>query len=114
MKILAEEEKYLGWNNSKEDGVTQIMEALDGGQMDIVKILLGRKALPDKANSSGRTPLHSAVSSGNLSIVRLLLDGGATPDMQDDFGWTPIQMAKALWNDEIMKLLKKYQNLKPK
>ena len=41
MKILAEEEKCLGWNNSKEDDVTQIMEALDGGQMDIVKILLG-------------------------------------------------------------------------
>lgn len=51
--------------------------AVDGGHLDIAKLLVTNGAEVNKANNDKETPLHRAVKRGHLKVVDLLLENGA-------------------------------------
>jgi ankyrin repeat protein len=80
---------------------TALMGAAHNGNLELVRILLGREA-PVNVSSAGEasvvqlgsvTALHFAVLSGNPDVVKALLDAGARVDLQDVRGMPPLMWA---------------------
>jgi len=67
------------------------------GNVDIVKLLIEKKADVNTKMPSGRhkgaTPLFDAARSGSAEVVRLLLAGGAAVDAPTENGVTPLMVA---------------------
>jgi ankyrin repeat protein len=84
---------------SKHDQTTlyfPLHKAIDGGNLDIVKLLLQNGA------KVGEAHLTSAIKAGNLDIVKLLLQNGASdPSSLPD----ALKQAVDLGNPEIVKIL---------
>ncbi|WP_331429350.1 ankyrin repeat domain-containing protein [Gloeobacter violaceus] len=57
-----------------------LVEAVRGGQQEIVRLLLEAGANPNAADKRGALPLKLAVHLGSEPIVRLLLEHGADPN----------------------------------
>ena len=55
-------------------------------RLEVIKLLLEKKAIIDHKNSNGNYALKSAVSTCDIPIARLLLEGGAKIDMKDHEG----------------------------
>ena len=70
---------------------TALIEAVNRGKKQMVKLLLHAGADPNKGDKRGRTPLLWAV--GNWDVFKVLLDAGAEPDKENDYGYTPLHMA---------------------
>ena len=73
--------------------------------MDIVRLLLERGALIDKAKDNGDTPLIIASEEGHVDTVRLLLEKGASIEEVDNDGDTPLTTARDNGHSEIVHLL---------
>ena len=69
---------------------TPLNLALDGGHIDIVKLLLEKGADVTVPTQNGRTPLSWAAGKGYEAVVRLLLDNGAEPESKDSMDRTPL------------------------
>ena len=102
-------------NNNKIDlnacydaeGYTPLLEAVDSGNVLLVKSLLEHKADPNKMNQAQtRTPLINAISLGNDNIVRILLDYGADPALSDKYN-SPLGYAKKFGRSKIEDMLNK-------
>lgn len=63
--------------NNRSDGSTALHEAVEIGSEEIVKLLLDKKADPNKKNSNHETSLHRAVKLFNQPVINLLLNAGA-------------------------------------
>jgi hypothetical protein len=72
---------------------TALHYAAREGNIEIVRLLLDRRANVNMRSSNGLTPLHLALRYGFLDIARLLIDYGANRDIQDDEGKTPFDLA---------------------
>jgi len=64
-------------------GWTALHYAAAAGDLDIMKLLLGRHAHIDAASPTGTTPLMLAAQEGQEEAVKLLLDEGADAALQD-------------------------------
>lgn len=84
------------------------MCAVEGGHIEIVKLLLSKGA--DVNTKSGRgTALHVAVERGHAEIVRLLLDNGADLSIigspgpaSNSLRGTPLQIAQEKGQNTII------------
>uniref|UniRef100_A0A8C7HEZ9 Ankyrin 2a, neuronal n=1 Tax=Oncorhynchus kisutch TaxID=8019 RepID=A0A8C7HEZ9_ONCKI len=63
------------------------------GSLEVAKLLLQRKAMPDDAGKNGLTPLHVAAHYDNQQVALLLLDKGASPHATAKNGYTPLHIA---------------------
>lgn len=73
--------------------VAPLHSAIAARKLDIVKMLLARKADPGRAGGRGVTPLHEAAISGQIDMAALLIDSGAPINVRDDGGKTPLAYA---------------------
>ena len=83
--------------NRVTDVETPLHQAVEGGNLEIVKFLLSKGAQIDAINSifEGDTPLHQAVISGNTEMTILLLENGANPHQKNNsLGVTPLTLAQ--------------------
>lgn len=63
--------------------------------MEVVELLVSRRANVRARDIDGRTPLHGAIVRGARAcdVARLLLAAGADPNDPDNFGYTPLHIA---------------------
>eukprot|EP00928_Gymnodinium_smaydae_P064987 TRINITY_DN48199_c0_g1_i1.p1 TRINITY_DN48199_c0_g1~~TRINITY_DN48199_c0_g1_i1.p1 ORF type:complete len:481 (-),score=60.28 TRINITY_DN48199_c0_g1_i1:239-1645(-) len=71
------------------DGNTPLSDASCYGELEIVRLLLERRAHPDVQNSQGRTPLWRACYNGHIKVMRALLECGADPSIAAISGGVP-------------------------
>ena len=90
------QKEFLGKNPSvvdvrDRDEETPLHWAVrEGGRVEVIRTLLGKRADANAKNREGDTPLHVAVRSGNGDIINLLLDeGGANPELRNNEGRRP-------------------------
>jgi len=80
-----------GADVNRQNRVSPLMAASDGGHLEIVELLLARGArLNDRADFNGKTALHFAVEKGYLDIAGALLHAGANKEITDVDGFTPL------------------------
>jgi len=97
-------------NRETENGRwSALHEAVRGRYLDVVWLLLSRKAFVNLRDHEGRTPLHIAASAGSLETVSLLLENGAEIDAQDEKDLTPLHCAAKFGNKEVVKLLTQHK-----
>lgn len=84
------------------DGETALMVAAGSGNLELVKLLVARKA---QVNRSGWTPLHYAAGNGHQEIVEYLLEHSAYIDAASENGTTPLMLAARQMKPTIARLL---------
>jgi ankyrin repeat protein len=103
---------------TSDAGLTTLMFAIRGGNVDAVKVLLESGANVE-ARDNWRTyrrdveqhgidmgtPLVHAGAAGRPDVVRVLLDAGADKEATDYWGHTALSIAKQADNAEVVKLL---------
>ena len=85
----------------------QLRAAVQDGDLDKVKALMGAGAEVNTADEDGYTPLLYAVWSGHLNVVQYLVEQGAKVNYVDKFGFTPVQRAKHRGHQDVVEYLKK-------
>jgi len=84
---------------------TALMAATHSGQIEVVKLLVSRKATLDKIDNDGWTALFRACLNGHVNIAQFLLDNGADINKTDCEGWTPLMHAAYDGCENSVKLL---------
>lgn len=90
----AEVSKYLDQgldaNSTGPQGHTILMAASRLGHVDVVRLLLARKANPNRQTPTGDTAVMLASLGGYAPIVKILAEGGAELSRR---GWAPLHYA---------------------
>ncbi len=89
--------------NAKWNSDTPLCVAVDGGQMDIVELLIAKGADVNAGDDS--TPLHMAAWHGSEEIARLLIDKGANIHAESSLGFTPVYFAAICDHKAVIDLL---------
>ncbi|XP_061182633.1 pre-mRNA splicing regulator USH1G-like [Saccostrea echinata] len=63
-------------NSSDEDGMTPTLYAAAFGNLDALRMIVGRSGDPDKCDLQGFTALHHAAKNGHLNTVSFLVNFG--------------------------------------
>ena len=86
-----------------EDDSTPLSMAAKYGHEDVVKLLLGKGADPNKAGRRKWTPLHMAAANryGPIGVSRILMDRGAMVNTADVDGETPLHSAARNGNFKV-------------
>lgn len=87
---------------SGPDGETALMVAAGSGNLELVKLLVARKA---QVNRTGWTPLHYAAANGHKDIVEYLLEHSAYIDAASANGTTPLMLAAREMKPTVARLL---------
>ena len=82
-----------------------IYDAVEDGNIEVVKQHLAAGTDVNSKDKDGWTPLHEAASEGHNKIVELLVAKGADVNAKDDDGETPVD---ATANPETADLLRKH------
>ncbi len=82
-----------------------IYDAVEDGNIEIVKQHLAAGTNVNSKDKDGWTPLHEAASEGHNKIIELLVAKGAVVNAKDDDGETPVDAAA---NPETAELLRKH------
>lgn len=98
--LLESPETNVDIANGKDE--TALMQAALLGDMEVVKLLLARKA---EVNKPGWTPLHYACTAGHLEVVKLLIERSAFIDAQSPNRTTPLMMAARHRHTTIVRYL---------
>jgi len=106
--LLEDIEAYLE-NGGKVDahietGVTLLMRAADGKQLDIINLLLQHGANPNLIDSGGNSALSNASYEGFIEGVEALLEVGASPNDEEGKSWA-LYFAVDKQHVEIVRLL---------
>lgn len=81
-------------NEKDDDDDTPLHLATKDENIEVMKLLLQKRAQLDAKDKNGYTPLHLASSLGHLEVVKCLVEKGARIDVQDDKeGRTPYFLA---------------------
>ncbi len=89
-----------------EGGLTPLHAAVSNGDVDMVDLLLFRKADVDaKENICGTTPLHIAATAGYRLIVSLLLRAHADTNVLTEQGESPLHMASLHGRTVVVRML---------
>lgn len=73
-------------------GDTKLIWALNAGDMDEIKAMMGTADV-NRTLESGRKPLHHAADYGHAEVVDYLISNGADVNVQDKHGLTPLLCA---------------------
>ena len=79
-------------DDADNEGFTLLHVAAERSRVDIMKLLLEKKADVNKLNDNLWSPLHSAAFASSTEAVQLLLDHGAKINADRD-GWFPSHIA---------------------
>ena len=79
---------------------TPLINAVAGGNEDVLRLLLDGGAAVDGAGLGGNTPLMHAAAAGRLAIVRLLLARGADPGHRNRWDQSATDWAQWAANGE--------------
>ncbi|KAF8771011.1 Serine/threonine-protein phosphatase 6 like protein [Argiope bruennichi] len=93
------------------DNATPLHWAASEGAIEVVKILLKKKAKINARSVDGYTPLHLAVYSGHITVVKLLIESGANVNIADYKNRTAIELAVAHGKLEIVKMLSELKRI---
>ncbi|KAA0202442.1 hypothetical protein HAZT_HAZT001399 [Hyalella azteca] len=78
-----------------DHGQTPLFCAAWGGDVEVVQLLLGLGANPNRrCGSSGATPVHAATYRGSRRVLRLLIEAGADLSVRDSANLTPRDYAE--------------------
>ncbi|KAJ9583596.1 hypothetical protein L9F63_022069, partial [Diploptera punctata] len=92
-------------NGRDEDGMTPTLWAAFEGNLEALRLLVGRGGDPDKADHFGNTALHFAAARGHTSCVTFLVNFGANLWALDIDFHTPKELAAMNSRDEILRFL---------
>lgn len=72
-----------------------LLSAALAQSVEVVELLVTKRANVKARDMDGRTPLHGAIVRGARAcdVARLLLSAGADPNAPDNFGYTPVHIA---------------------
>lgn len=85
-------------------GQTALMIAAERGNLNIVELLVNKRANKDLTDQNGRTALMFAAERGDRDIVSLLVDK-ANKDLTDKNGWTALMFAAYNGHTEVVQFL---------
>jgi ankyrin repeat protein len=86
---------YLLTRLAKGEGLPPLLiEAVQTGHAEVVKVLLEAGANPDIQDGQGRTALYWAAAANQMDMVRLLVAHRADRDIRDRFGATALDIAR--------------------
>ncbi|XP_018588235.1 Usher syndrome type-1G protein homolog [Scleropages formosus] len=80
-------------NAPDEDGMTPTLWAAYHGNLEALRLIVGRGGDPDKCDIWGNTPLHLAAANGHLNCLSFLVSFGANVWCLDNDYHTPLDMA---------------------
>ena len=89
-------------NSADESGVTALMHAARGGNIEGARELLKAGADVNAVDKNGKAALIHAVREDGAEMVRILLGAGANIDAADNHGWTAMREAKMWWHDGVI------------
>ncbi|KAJ5683303.1 hypothetical protein N7462_006468 [Penicillium macrosclerotiorum] len=85
---------------------TPLHIAAEQGNLELIKILLGRGADTNVPDRNGYTPLFWTIKGRDIEFARLLLKHNANPNWACIDGWSPIHTASI--GDDFVRLLLEY------
>lgn len=85
-------------------GRTALLEAVDRGHVEMVRLLLDAGADPD-LRGGGHAPLVRAALLGHAQITGMLLKHGADPDIKSSDGNTALTAAATMNRPEVIRVL---------
>ncbi|XP_043728996.1 ankyrin repeat and SOCS box protein 10 isoform X1 [Cervus elaphus] len=91
----------------EEELTTPLHVAASRGHVEILRLLLKRRARPDGA-PGGRTALHEACAAGHAACVHVLLVAGADPNIPDQDGRRPLHLCGGAGSLECAELLLRF------
>ncbi len=103
IKLMIENKADVNMQDSQ--GITALMTAVWGKDLESAKYLLECGAYPNIKNFNSETPLYAAVSSKYTEIAGLLLDSGADPNIAQLGKETPLMEAAKSGNKELVTML---------
>lgn len=92
---------------------TTLHQAVEKGDLKLVKRHIAAKSDLNKTNSSGWTALHLAAMKGDLPIVEALSQAGADVNRKGKDGKTPLDAALDKSQTEVIKFLQERNAEKP-
>ena len=95
-------DKGLDPNTTDREGQTLLMTASRLGHLELVKLLIARRASVTRQSPHGDTALNFAALKGHVAVAELLITHGG--DLKPR-GWTPLHYAAFEGRAEIVKLL---------
>lgn len=95
-------DKGLDPDTTDKEGQTILMTASRLGHLELVKLLIARKASVTRQSPQGDTALKFAALKGHLAVAQLLLAHGGQINPP---GWTPLHYAAFEGRAEMVKLL---------
>ncbi|GKZ68714.1 hypothetical protein AnigIFM60653_005377 [Aspergillus niger] len=84
---------------------TLLFRFADGGNLELVKLMLSRGADLEAKGANGETPLHIATSGGHIQVVQALLEAGADASAKDRYGDTLLQRAASMGKPTMIRYL---------
>jgi len=101
--LLGEDANLL--NATDADGRTPLHWAASSGSVEIVRLLVDRKAKVDAQDGSGWTALHIASSAGQLPVVIELIGAGADVNAKNEKGISSLHYAASKGHVDITRSL---------
>ena len=95
--------KVMG--NESKPTPEELWEMVRNGDINDVKLLLGKGADINTKDNDGWTALHYATRHQTTEMAQLLLDRGADINAKDNDGWTALHCAAVYKNTEMVQLL---------
>jgi len=80
-------------NRRDEDGMSPVHYAASCGNVEALRLLVGKGGDPDRPNQDGATAIHLAASCGQLNCLSFLTNFGANIWALDNEGRTPLEEA---------------------
>ncbi len=104
--IRAQINNLYSESNDRVAGITSLMTAVAGGDLEGVKFFSkGGAAMINQRNFGGATALHIASREDNLEIATILIENGADVNIADNEGWTPLMRAAKVKSAGLVNLL---------